>query len=184
MNAEKALKLIKELGIYGLAESDGCPCCHFNIHGIFIDVSCHKSEHTIRVYSHYMFHNPFDLEPIAEEVHRQVGISNPYKIRFCEYSCDHVGGHWEGKHPNSKWMKTQKCCYCSAPRPDEEAYLCEKCLTKSEARSAYPWGVKGEIISSQEQERRMFAPLLEKCEIHVIGEKELREMFQAPKKPN
>jgi len=171
MNGIKALDLIKSQGIYGLCESDGCPCCWFEIHGVNVEVSCHKSERSIRVFSHHLYRNPFHLEPIAVEVACQIGRDG-YKIRFCEYACDHTGDNG-------------KCCYCSNPRKDKEAYLCPKCLKNPDARGSYPWGLVGNMVPPQEQERSMFAPLMDKATVIVLGEKELRAMAQElGRKPN
>lgn len=171
MNGIKALELIRSIGIYGLCESDGCPCCYFEIHGVHVNVSCHKSEHRIRVYSHHIFADPFELEPIAIEVAVQVGREG-YSVRFCDYGKDHKGTNGT-------------CCYCGKPRSDKEAYLCVPCLSKPEARGSYPWGLKGNMISPEDQERSIFAPLLEKATVIVLGERELREMAKkVNQKPN
>lgn len=150
MNAEKALKLIVKNGIYGLCEGDGCRCCHFNVHSIFVDVYCHKSEHTVRVYSHCMFRDPMQLEPIAKEVLRQLGdCASGYRVRFCEYEADHV----KGKRVEKKWVEEYKCAYCGEKRDNPQEYLCDSCATKKDEdgwgspREYYPWTNDGFLVS-------------------------------------
>lgn len=81
---EEALKLMREVGIYGLGGNEGCPCTDFKVHGIAVSVSCHKSSKTVSVYGtpiDFIKGNGDDvpyyvdterLRPIAEEVLRQV----------------------------------------------------------------------------------------------------------------
>jgi hypothetical protein len=139
MWADEAIALIKQHGLYGLGGSDGCRCVHFHIQGVSIDVSCHKSEHCIRVWSNYIYREASELERIAREVLfdlSQTGADvDSYRLRFCKYSDDHVGGHWEV----SGFVHSQKCCYCGKPRNDRETYLCCECSSNPEAREHFPW---------------------------------------------
>lgn len=121
---EAALALIRRFGIFGLGGSDGCYCCHFSIHGISIDVSCHKSEHCVRVHSGYLGFKDSNLFSIADEVLSQLPNGGErYRVRFCAYSFDHVNGHRD----NGEWVESYKCVYCEKPRVDPNAYLCGGC---------------------------------------------------------
>jgi hypothetical protein len=71
--------LIREVGIYRLSGYDGCPCANFEVQSVSVDVSCHKSDHSVRVHSHHMDYcdDKYRLDtslfqPIVEEVLRQV----------------------------------------------------------------------------------------------------------------
>ena len=154
MNDKLALALILQHGIYGLGGSDGCRCTHFFVQGIWVDVSCHKSEHSVRVYSDYLERDPLALEPIAREVLRQIArsveswgtpeeeaieIASRYRIRFCDFSTDNVNGRREGE----KYVWDHKCSYCGKPRLNAAAYLCDDCLKRPEAVSCYPWTADG-----------------------------------------
>lgn len=138
---EKVLSLIEQVGINGLCVGDGCRCRFFEVHRIHVDISCHKSGHCVRVHSETA--DPQELPSIADAVFQwmeSTGTDKPrerYRLRFCAYDCDNVNVSWR----DGKWIKTQKCCYCSAPRPDAEAYLCVKCLLNPAARAMYPWGL-------------------------------------------
>lgn len=123
------LWFIQKYGIFGLGGADGCYCCSFALRGIEVSVSCHKSEHCVRVVCHCL--RPKDLFAIAREVLSQLpdgGIS--YRVRFCEYAADHVDGHWSGR----TWVETYKCCYCGKPRDDVDGYLCTTCRTNPDAQ--------------------------------------------------
>lgn len=122
---EATLALIRRFGIFGLGGSDGCYCCNFSIHGISIDVSCHKSEHCVRIHTGCLGFSDSALFMIADEVLSQLPDGGErYRVRFCDYSCDHVNGHWD----KGKWVESYKCVYCSKPRADRDAYLCGTCV--------------------------------------------------------
>lgn len=99
-----ALALIREKGIYGLGWHEGCPCTDFVVHSVHVDVSCHKSEQTIRVYSHHIDfcdeqyrRDPTFLRPIADEVLRQVDAwydaggtyAADFKVKFLSWDEEH-----------------------------------------------------------------------------------------------
>lgn len=75
-NLEATIALIRRFSIFGLGGSDGCECCHFHIHGFHVGVSCRKSEHTVRVYTHYLWFDPTDLQAIAVAVLSQLQNGN------------------------------------------------------------------------------------------------------------
>jgi hypothetical protein len=140
MNTDKAIALIRQHGIFGLGVGDGCWCCYFQVQGIEVGISCHKSEHCIRVHANCLDEGPAGLEAVLYAIvedskARYDKDFSDYRVRFCDYDCDHVGGHWEGK----VWTETYKCCYCGAPRSEAQKYLCEACKGKDEARRLYPW---------------------------------------------
>lgn len=108
--AKPALDLIKQVGIYGLCYSDGCPCTNFEVHGVSVDVSCHKSDHCIRVYScsadfqdaEYKVRTCL-FQPIADEVRRQVNAyycndqecteyGDGYAVKFLSWDDEHKKG--------------------------------------------------------------------------------------------
>lgn len=132
------LELIRRYSIWGLCHSDGCECCYFAIHAYQIDVSCRKSEHCVRVSSHYLGHDASDGIDIAIEVLSQLSAPWRYAVRFCEYSYDHVNSR-----QNGAWVRAQKCCYCDATRPDTAAYLCDKCKSVANALHSYPLSIVG-----------------------------------------
>lgn len=119
-NGAAALYLIRRFSIWGLGGSDGCDCCHFSIHGLQIDVSCRKSEHCVRVSSNCLDKSPKEMIAIASEVLSQIDYPDAYRVRFCDYSHDHVGGHWEA----GEWVETYRCVYCHKPRDERDGYLC------------------------------------------------------------
>jgi hypothetical protein len=142
---------MKRFGLWGLGGADGCACTEFSLYNITVSVSCHKSERTIRVSCPSMERDPRSLEALAVEAMSQLRdryeYEEPFAVRFCEYSYDHVNGHREGTGTDAKWVKQQKCCYCGALRDDPKAYLCEKCVRKREALAYYPWsGNESEAI--------------------------------------
>lgn len=129
------IAFIDRFSIWELGGSDGCPCCHFELLGFKVGVSCHKSEHCVRVYSDYMGSDWRDAERVAQAVLRWLpdgGVR--YRVRYCDYAHDHVNGRWE----DGAWREEQKCCYCGKPRAHKEAYLCAECLTNESAVAAYP----------------------------------------------
>lgn len=98
--AEEVTSLIRKIGIYTLGGHDGCPCTNFEVRNIHVDVSCHKSEKTVRVYSHHLDwtdnnYRQVDaaLEPVANEVLRQVddwyGAGGEYaadfEVKYCSW---------------------------------------------------------------------------------------------------
>lgn len=106
--AAPALDLIKRVGIYGLGGNEGCPCTNFEVQSVHVGVSCHKSEQTVRVYSHSLdffeggFGEPVKqntdaLQQIADEVLRQVDgyyeaggeYASAFTVRFCSWNDDH-----------------------------------------------------------------------------------------------
>ena len=137
MNGAKALKLIQDVGVFGLGWSDGCLCSHFEVQGVCVSVSCRKSENCLRVYSSGDV-DPEDLQAIAAEVNRQLE-PNHLAIRFCDYKFDHANGKWEGEGKTARWVEESICCYCAGLRQDEEAYLCQKCMTNPDARKLFPY---------------------------------------------
>ena len=138
-NKDGCLELISRYGFYQLGGGDGCDCSNFQVCGFEISISCHKSEHCVRVYSHHLFRQPDDEIEIASLVIKQLGDSGKYyNIRFCDYRHDHVNGRWE----NDVWTEEYSCCYCDKPRTDKDAYLCSNCLTKKDAISHYPFGLE------------------------------------------
>lgn len=136
-HATATVGLIRKHGLYGLSGDEGCECYSFQVQGIFVDVSCHRSEHSIRVYSHHLCSDPLGLEMVAKEVISQLNkaestMDTSYRLRFCEYSMDN---HKQGS----------RCCYCAKPRVSKETYLCEACQQKKEALRSYPWTKDGFI---------------------------------------
>lgn len=143
MNAGKAVELIRQLGIFGLGECDGCACCHFEVQGVSVSISCHKSEHCVRVYSHHMDRDPMALESVAAEVLLQLNSftsAKEYRVRFCEYSDDHVGGHYCA---HNAYTHSFRCCYCHGFRRYGARYLCASCQERPEAMAYYPWSQDG-----------------------------------------
>jgi hypothetical protein len=126
---------IEKYGLYRIGGSDGCNCVHLKLCAFEIDVSCHKSEHTIRVYSDDLGRNPKDLEILMGVVVSQDEAFQDYAKRYCGYQYDHLNGRWE----NDVWIDEMKCCYCGKPRFVKDDYLCESCKTKPNARAYYPW---------------------------------------------
>lgn len=130
MNGATALERIKQHGIFGLCESDGCACAHFSVHGVSVDISCRKSSGAkpegfwgtlIRVWSHHIDSTPDELVPIGQYLANEMcsSIKVPTLIRFCDYDQD----------------KDCKCVYCGEPRGDYDNYLCDACKTRKDG-----WG--------------------------------------------
>jgi hypothetical protein len=72
---ERAVQFIREIGVYRLSPPDGCPCAQFGVHGLVVQVSCHKSGKYVTVEAEscdYMGDSEERLRPIADEVLRQV----------------------------------------------------------------------------------------------------------------
>lgn len=167
------MELIARYGFEQLGGGDACRCSHFMICGFHIDVSCHKSEHCVRVFSDHMYRQAEDEIQIAALVLQQLGDSaKGYRVRYCEWGYDHVNGHWEG----NRFVNEYKCCYCSAPRSDAEAYLCAKCLRITDAVSRYPFGVESSArkcpaCESSKVERDLFGfSEMERTPIVVNGQ--------------
>jgi hypothetical protein len=139
-NKAGCLEIISRYGFDQLGGSDGCRCSHFSICGFQIDVSCHKSEHCVRVYSNDLCTHPEDEIEIAALIVKQFADSGEggYLIRYCDYGHDHKNGHWE----NKKWIEEYSCCYCGKPRVDKDSYLCSVCLNNKDAVSYYPFGLE------------------------------------------
>ena len=141
MNHIQAIEIMRQVGIWSLGTQEGCNCLNFEICAVSVVISCHKSGHSIRVWSDHMERDPRGLEAVAKEVVQQFAAIGSkeyvsgYVIRFCEYSDDNKNGRWE----NGKWVKEQQCCYCHANRPEPDAYLCEECKRKESAVYCYPW---------------------------------------------
>lgn len=132
------LELMRRFGIWQLADdAGGCACTGFEINYIHVQVSCRSSEHTVRVYSHSMERDTKHLELVADEVVRQLTEHGHlgFRVRFCEYSYDHV----DGKRIEGVWHEWWSCCYCGKTRESQEAYLCKPCQSSASARSYYPW---------------------------------------------
>ena len=124
MNANAALKLIRDHGVLGLCESDGCLCIHFEIQGVNVDVSCRKSSvgglpfdrefygTVVRVHSRHLDSSIIELQPIADEIVKQVAgyDGRPIAVRFCDWAYD----------------RPPRCAYCGEPRADLNGYLCAK----------------------------------------------------------
>src|ERR1039458_10278142 len=132
MWADKAIQLIQQHGIFGLGGYDGCLCTNFEIQGIYVSVSCHKSEHCVRVWSNYMFRNPLPLESVMKEVLASLEKTrdypvDDYRIRFYDYKNDHDPKRrgWEGPKGKEVWVDYYIYCYCGKDRKEREAYLCE-----------------------------------------------------------
>lgn len=131
MNTHLALEILKHNGLYGLYEPDGCLCAYVSLHGVTVQVSCHKSAHTVYVYGSAMEPDPKGLEAIARWVLTQLdtvqhpGYAAGFKIRFRDPCFDH------------------KCAWCHRPKKDEQEYLCQSCRKDTVAAAAYPWMLDG-----------------------------------------
>lgn len=81
------VKLIRDVGIYGLGWNSGCPCTEFEVKGVQVNVSCHKGAREITVTEKQDFngYTRGDLELIAKEVKRQMD--------------DHDDEEWKQSHP-------------------------------------------------------------------------------------
>lgn len=133
---DKAIALIMQHGLFGLCESDGCPCCNFSVHNVEVGVSCRKSEKCVRVESHSMDYDPPALEKVMRAVLQELQKedSTEYRIRFCDYQSDH-----HRTKVNGSWIESCLCCYCSKPRAGATGYLCNECKAKPDAVGRYPW---------------------------------------------
>lgn len=123
---KRALALIKEKGLWGLGEMDGCLCCHFAVMGVAVDISCRKSSgayHHIDP-DHYGFvarivwniddAMPEEVAALDAEVVRQIeaqGNELPIVVRHCDWATD----------------DKLKCVYCGKPRQRPMKYLCDAC---------------------------------------------------------
>lgn len=154
MDANKAIDLIRREGLFGLGEGDGCLCCHFEVQGVSVDISCHKSEHCVRVHSCHMYRSARDLERVAlvvmQEFAKYTDVSE-YRLRFTEYANDHQNGD---RDKDDKWIEEYRCCYCHAPRSEKE-YLCAECREgkaehKDMAPISYPWTNDGFMLLAAE----------------------------------
>lgn len=121
MNADKALALVKSVGIYGLAGTDGCLCMSCAVQGVSIDVSCRKSASgipgyrgtVVRVWSRHLDFDAKALQVIADEVVLQISEETQRVVtRLCEWRID----------------ESQLCAYCEKPREDAAGYLCNEHL--------------------------------------------------------
>jgi hypothetical protein len=133
MSENPVVKLIKQVGLYGLCGSDGCYCISFPVHRVHVDISCRKScgamdgifEESpdffgikLRVYTHSLGPDPKMLKEVADEVINQLGDTGyDIAVRFCEMTHDY-------KHT---------CVYCSKEKEKKE-YLCDECKQKPEAK--------------------------------------------------
>lgn len=122
-----ALDLICREGIYGLGGSEGCPCTHFFVRGLHVDVSCRKSNGglraidpnfygaVVRLYVQSLDAVPgAALREVAEEIVRQLradDVASAVAVRYCDYEHD----------------TKLKCTYCGEPRESPADYLCPKC---------------------------------------------------------
>ena len=137
-NKYGCLELISRYGPYQLGGGDGCSCSHFEVCGFHIDVSCPKSEHCVRVYSHHGYRQPDDEIEIASLVVKQLGDSGKnYRVRYCEYRHDHE----KRLRRNGVFTGGYSCCYCGKLRKDKDGYLCADCLKNKDAVSRYPFGL-------------------------------------------
>ena len=134
-HAEGIVFLIRRYGLYNLGGADGCACVNFSLSGFEVDVSCHKSEHTVRIIGSSS--SPEEVETVAAAVLADLRFAEDYAVRFCEWGSDHHNGRWEDR----VWVEEYKCCYCGEPRAEKDAYLCVSCRHKEEAVARYPWGI-------------------------------------------
>lgn len=135
-DGKAVIALIEQHGLFGLGGSDGCECVNFSLHGFDVSVSCHKSEHTIRVSCHVMDFDPQDLIRIATDV--QSRLTSGYRVRYCSYEDDHSRVERAPDWDHMMRIKEARCCYCGAHRVDEKDYLCEACKERQDARSSFP----------------------------------------------
>jgi hypothetical protein len=133
---QRALSIIKEVGISRLANFDGCLCSSFAVQGVEVDISCRKSigagdhrGYVLRVHSNTLGSPVKELKDIAHEVARQIReIDPPYaiKIRYADWAHDVDKG--------------RKCCWCGELREDAESYLCNAHSTNADALASYDFG--------------------------------------------
>lgn len=136
-DSERVIYLIRECGIYGLGGYDGCACTSFCLNSIHVDVSCHKSEQSIRVWCRSLEYDTDGLQLVMDavcEALKRDGVDIEYMKRFCEYSYDN-NGHWV----KGVWIKRPTCCYCGKPRSSQDTYLCGECFTKPKIVAMRPW---------------------------------------------
>lgn len=138
--------LIEEVGVYRLGGYDGCPCTHFQVRGISVDVSCRKSSGMdgpfpdffgigIRVYTRSDDADGAHLATVAKEVARQLQPEGyAIKVRYCTFEQDNE----------------MKCTYCGKEREDINAYICEACSDKPR-----PWG-KGTVADAYDHRKFEF----------------------------
>lgn len=129
MNPERAVAIIRDVGVFGLGFTDGCICTSFSIQGIDVDISCRKGSNMdtifrefygigIRVYSSSLDSTGEGLGLVAREVARQLADQGyDIKVRLCNYDRD----------------RECKCVWCGNPR-EKTAYLCDQCLTNEDAK--------------------------------------------------
>lgn len=130
-----AVKLIHDIGLYGLGGYDGCPCTSFEVMGVAVAVSCRKSSGMdsvfkdffgigVRVTSRLMDATPDALVKVADEVLRQLADEGyALKVRFCTYEQD---------------SKCQ-CVYCGKERSNVGDYLCPECAAIPDRLEAYSY---------------------------------------------
>ena len=138
---DRALSVIKEVGISRLANFEGCLCSSFAVQNVEVDISCRKSSgssdhmgYVLRVHSPSLGSPVDKIKEIAHEVARQIFEQDSYypiKIRY------------------ETWDQYSKklCCWCGSPREDAESHLCAEHQTKSEAMASYDFGPT-EILSA------------------------------------
>ena len=125
MNAERALELIRRVGIETLGGFDGCLCTHFKVQGVDVNITCRKSYDfniidpafhgiTIRVYSHGPDSDGAQLCEVAREVAQQIRDvqGDAIAVRYCDYQHD----------------DKQQCIRCDGQREMALGYLCTTCL--------------------------------------------------------
>jgi hypothetical protein len=128
--SEKAADLIRTVGYYNLAATDGCICSHCSVLNVSVDVSCHRPQSRdpssplkwtgalIRVHGGESVLAGSDLEAVAKEVGRQLITTGwsykRFRVRYC----------------TSEQDRENKCLYCGKPRAEREGYLCAKCLAR------------------------------------------------------
>lgn len=84
---EKVVAILKEAGVWRLANWDGCICSRFSVRNVDVDISCGKGgDRGVWVSSPSLDYMPHDnwgdgnsLEPIADEIRKQMT------------GCDHRG---------------------------------------------------------------------------------------------
>lgn len=77
---EKVVAILKEVGVWRLANWDGCICSRFSIRNVDVKISCGKgqkrgvwvSSPSMTYCSHENWGDGLSLEPIAEEMQRQM----------------------------------------------------------------------------------------------------------------
>lgn len=123
MNANAAIALLKKVGVFDLAGTDGCLCMSCEVQGISIDVSCRKSSGAhlsfnpefrgvvVRVHSRHLDQTHADLQRVADEVVAQLkDDADDIVTRLCDYSSD----------------RELLCAYCGKPRTNKAGYFCSE----------------------------------------------------------